>query len=236
MARTKNPTAATLKSWETRRRNQEKAAGIHVRSQDAGGSGVVQGRKDWRPDNVSGNPTGNFTRANMERLERHEDDHRNDPLEQAMVLDGKGNLLFTKTSGARDFVLFNRSETSKMNGSVLTHNHPSGNPPSADDLMLAVEMGLREIRATGPGSRGREPVLYRVGTTRPWKPEHILGLKALLDGSRAATERRIMKGELTVAQANANYPNELHEVWSVFAEMYAKDGVYYRREEKVGGK
>lgn len=47
MARTKDPTAATLKSWETRRRNQEKAAGIRTRSQPSGGGDVVQQRGDF---------------------------------------------------------------------------------------------------------------------------------------------------------------------------------------------
>ncbi|HUW56665.1 MAG TPA: hypothetical protein VMZ92_08525 [Planctomycetota bacterium] len=69
MARTKDPGAATLKAWETRRRNQEAAAGIHTRSQPGGGGGVVQQRHDWKADDVgSERLTAEQKNANYHRI------------------------------------------------------------------------------------------------------------------------------------------------------------------------
>jgi len=250
MARTKDPTAATLKSWETRRRNQEKAAGVRTPSQDSSGGGVVQGRGDWQVSHDY-NPTGGFSREGMDRLRTHEADHKDDAKEQAMLLTAKGTRIF-ETKGARHSVKFSKEESDKMRGAVLTHNHPgltmkNGITVSAGlskaDLLLALSGGLREIRATS-----EDGTLYRLGfskgnpawpeESREWLREAAAPLYGEWGRIHRASARRvgdkIRGGRMTADEANEGYPEELHEVWTLFADLYANEGVYYKRTR--GGK
>lgn len=69
--------------------------------------------------------------------------------ESAFVLDPvDGHILLAKT-GVESGVEFTDDELARMFDAVLTHNHPSSNPLSIEDVMLAAHRGLREIRAVG---------------------------------------------------------------------------------------
>ena len=74
---------------------------------------------------------------------------RNDKLETAILLDGNGNIIFTESNQATNYVKFTKEQLAKMKGENLTHNHPSNSTFSGDDIELLTYRDLKSIRATG---------------------------------------------------------------------------------------
>lgn len=66
--------------------------------------------------------------------------------EVATVYDSKGNQLFQK-SGNEHNVEFSDDELTKLKGATLTHNHPNNSFFSEEDLTVATDYELGEIRA-----------------------------------------------------------------------------------------
>lgn len=66
--------------------------------------------------------------------------------EVSTVYDSKGNQLFQK-QGTEHNVEFSDDELTKLKGATLTHNHPNNSFFSEEDLSVATEYELREIRA-----------------------------------------------------------------------------------------
>lgn len=72
-----------------------------------------------------------------------------DKVETAILLDSKGNNIFTESSGATNYVQFTPEQLVKMKGANLTHNHPSNSTFSGTDISLLTHRELKSIRATG---------------------------------------------------------------------------------------
>lgn len=72
-----------------------------------------------------------------------------DKLETAILLDRKGNTIFSESSNASNYVQFTAEQLIKMKGANLTHNHPSGSTFSPEDIAVLTTHGLYSIRATG---------------------------------------------------------------------------------------
>ena len=72
-----------------------------------------------------------------------------DKVETAILLDSKGNTIFTESSGATNYVQFWPEQLAKMKGATLTHNHPSNSTFSGTDISLLTYRELKSIRATG---------------------------------------------------------------------------------------
>lgn len=72
-----------------------------------------------------------------------------DKVETAILLDKKGNTIFTESSGATNYVQFTSDQLAKMKGANLTHNHPSNSTFSGADISLLTYRELKSIRATG---------------------------------------------------------------------------------------
>lgn len=66
--------------------------------------------------------------------------------EVSTVYDNKGNQLFQK-QGTEHNVEFSDDELTKLKGATLTHNHPNNSFFSGEDLSVATEYELGEIRA-----------------------------------------------------------------------------------------
>lgn len=222
------------------RGNQWTQGGARVA--EGGGSDAAVGRSDYKAGLVEGsaptpdhNPTGTFSNWGSESLRSTERNARDQDFESARVFAADGIAIFAK-DGDKSSVLFSDDEASKMAGGVLTHNHPSSGPLSFEDVGLCVKKGLRELRAvTADGT------LYRLGFSKPLNTGPVLAdnaRMALLEslGQTAGwlmgrTHARIHAGEITVEQANANWPNEMHEImlrWAATPEARAL-GMYYKR-------
>lgn len=72
-----------------------------------------------------------------------------DKVETAALLDSKGDIIFTHSDNATNYVKFTPEQLAKMKGGNLTHNHPSNSTFSGEDISLLTCRGLKTIRATG---------------------------------------------------------------------------------------
>lgn len=72
-----------------------------------------------------------------------------DNVETAVLFDSRGNVLFSESSGASNYVKFSKEQLSRMKDATLTHNHPSSSTFSPADVSIITEQGLNVIRATG---------------------------------------------------------------------------------------
>lgn len=82
------------------------------------------------------------------RVENGEAQLSNMSYEKAYVYDLEGNVILEKT-GITNEVEFTEEELKLMKNAIVTHNHPMGTPLSPDDIYMAIEHDLQEVRATG---------------------------------------------------------------------------------------
>ncbi|MFQ5638224.1 MAG: phage minor head protein [bacterium] len=69
--------------------------------------------------------------------------------EHAFIFDKNDNLVFSKTGGISQ-VEFTHQELSKFGkNAVFTHNHPAGNSFSFEDIGMAIDWDMAEMRAVG---------------------------------------------------------------------------------------
>lgn len=143
----------------------------------------------------------------------------NKKFETGVVFDKNGNILIDKR-GAKYSVSFDNDELLKMKDSILTHNHPRGwgypdnslerigNSFSPDDIYLAVNWDLAEIRAVTPNY-----------TFRMKRPDNGWGisfeeLQKMVNQEnkniRSEFGNRINKGTLTPSQASTVH---FHTLW-----------------------
>lgn len=147
-------------------------------------------------------PTGSFTPAAWRILRETEAEISSQTYETAQVLAREGHSLLVKDGGG-SFVAFSTEEAEKMNGGVLTHNHPNSGPLSDNDIALTMSKGLREMRAIC-----RDGTLYRLGIKTvapkgytPWSLGMQTAYHALLNDykrTRSATSRPEGGGRMSV--------------------------------------
>lgn len=77
---------------------------------------------------------------------------RRDTFETGAVFDADGRLL-VKRVGAADSVEFSPADFRTMRGQTFTHNHPLDGTFSPQDVRLASQYGIGELRAVGPTTR-----------------------------------------------------------------------------------
>jgi hypothetical protein len=61
----------------------------------------------------------------------------------------KDGKLILEKDGTKNSVQFSEDEVSKMEGAILTHNHPSGGPLSMDDYDIFFTARAKSIQAVG---------------------------------------------------------------------------------------
>ena len=82
--------------------------------------------------------------------------------ETAIVYDGNGNELFRKY-GEVGKVRMSGDERSMLIGNILSHNHPSGGPPSPNDLFALWKSELKELRTL------TQKGVYSMRPPKQWK-------------------------------------------------------------------
>lgn len=100
----------------------------------------------------SGKPAKIVTKKwSEEAIQRRKQDEvhiKGQKKEAAILYDGSGKKVFHKT-GEKHSVSFTFEENKRMQGGVLTHNHPGGATFSPDDINILRSTKLSEIRAVG---------------------------------------------------------------------------------------
>ena len=141
-----------------------------------------------------------------------EDSIRSQDYESAACIDKDGNVLFFK-DGEQSQVAFTHSEGELMEGSTLTHNHPSSSMFSKEDIDCWLYSGMHEIRATN-----REGITYRMtrGEDFVFSDGEVFSAayriqqdkairKAQQELDRRGYQWKIVNGEVTIEQANAEF-------------------------------
>jgi 2'-5' RNA ligase len=256
------PTAAQVSALQDVIRKHRPERFVYDISREATGRGAVTGegwghfledvgvRKDYdeaeHPRDESGRWTGaggggrmsSPVRKVMEAAERK---YESASAEYAFIADKDGNVLLRdKTSGAPNYVRFTEGEVSRIRsspGAVFTHNHPAGRSLSLDDVRLARNMLLSEIRASTstsvfsmrPGPAGWPP--YTRGLPDPANPsirgydvDTLIGWytdfdKQVFDDFTA----RIKAATMTVDEASAKHHDE---VWRRLVAAHPEHLVY----------
>jgi len=78
--------------------------------------------------------------------------------EIAVIVNKDGTI--TQRQGGKDYVSF--SEDMIARAYIVTHNHPSSNSFSTDDILLSTVARLKEMRATGIDYGSGKNITYRV--------------------------------------------------------------------------
>lgn len=114
--------------------------------------------------NLAGPLRADMSIPEAERVIRHL------ATEHIHVVGANGHVL-SKTTGHTNRVELTPAELVNFKSAVITHNHPSGNCLSVDDIMIALRTGAKEIRAVG--HRG----------TYSWKAPQLGGWSAEADAA-----------------------------------------------------
>lgn len=148
-----------------------------------------------------------------------EEQIRKDHLETGAFIGRDGSVLLQR-QGEPDSVGFPVNEFDKLKGSTFTHNHPGNSTFSRQDVSLASEIGLTELRAVGPTLR------YTMSADKGWPTDDMIDSLS----SQAATETvkrvsgMVNRGEIEQQFAQAESE---HQFWTILS---AKAGLKYTRE------
>jgi len=162
-----------------------------------------------------------------ESLRREEQEIRNRRTEFGVLFDPDGTVVLKKTSRQRSYIRFYEDELRQFRGRVFTHNHPSGSAFSIQDLSVAAEYGLAEMRVAG--SRGHAYSI-RPRPDRPWSKRFFdEAIEPSFQRHSKEIQRlnwkRIRTGKLSTSDANLEH---YHQVWTRVAREVGM--VYSRRK------
>jgi hypothetical protein len=156
----------------------------------------------------------------------------NSKFEHALIVDATtGEVVTRKTSSASNYVLFTISDIIRMQdiggGVLFSHNHPSGNSFSPDDLLFAIKVNMKEMRAV------TKDFVYRM---RPgpagWPSRKNLNsvYEQLNTTQTAEWGKRIQEKTLSIAEANKTH---FHELWKkMVADPEMHDHLIYTWEPR----
>lgn len=128
-----------------RRRDREQVVGF---DRTIGAKAVAANRayaKSGKPAKIV---SKKWSKEAIQRRKQDEVHIKGQKKEAAILYDGSGKKVFHKT-GEKHSVSFTFEENKRMQGGVLTHNHPGGATFSPDDINILRSTKLSEIRAVG---------------------------------------------------------------------------------------
>lgn len=143
-------------------------------------------------------------------------------VESAILLDKKGNTIFTESSNASNYVHFTSEQLAKMKGANLTHNHPSNSTFSGEDVSLFVTHGLNSIRATGKDRTYQLSVIKSASQRSDFSSAYKIAMKKnkkVTDKIYKSYEKAYNSGRMSYSEFNAKMPelnrklNNLNSDW-----------------------
>lgn len=147
-----------------------------------------------------------------------ENEIRRDALETGVFIATDGRILLCRT-GWRNRVGFSAGELASMRGATFSHNHPGGSAFSLEDMLLATEYELLELRAVDSRFRHIANALPQINE-KIWRRAYHLQMQKI----RPPVEQAVRMGHLHPADANAE---TLHLVWFKLSNQF---GFQYTRE------
>ena len=144
--------------------------------------------------------------------------------EECVAFDTKTGKEAFRKSGGKSNIDFTQAEAEKTRGSVFTHNHPSGQSFSVQDIVFADRWRVKEIRAVG--LRYEYKMTMKLPAYEPYIIERYTYFDKVV---RADFQAAIDAGKMTYRQAEKNH---YHEVWKRFAKENSDYFKYSRRLRK----
>ena len=138
----------------------------------------------------------------------------------AVVNPATGQVLVRNTTGESYSCSIPRSELSKVNGAVVTHNHPLERGLSMADISLAMTHNALAVRAVTPSGTVYE--LRRIGA---WPKRLLVQYDQDTSGVMENLFQRVARGELTNNDADAAVS---HEVLARTAQAFPNQVRYTR--------
>lgn len=165
------------------------------------------------------------------KLDKIENEFRARRVEHAAVFDrGTAEIVLKKTSNEPNYVSFTPREALLMKDRILTHNHPTSGAFSREDIFLAAETDLAEIRVSSVRAdyRFRRPPGGWPPEFAEWMQEVVPGIEQQIYGEIAPL---VNSGRIPLGEANFIH---WHEVWTRFvraaSRKYGPDhGIVYER-------
>ena len=132
--------------------------------------------------------------------------------EQGHVISDSGEILLSRNGEARS-ITFTDEECELMRGATLTHNHPSGTSFSQEDINMARDWKMNEVRAVGVGS-GYTYSMTRADTSKPWSNEWALRTEISIASEHVYAEawKGINAGTLSKEDASQSHN---HKLWTI---------------------
>jgi len=164
-----------------------------------------------------------ITLSPEEQIRNREDGIRWDTdQEHAIAFNQSGQEIFRK-SGSKSEVAFNNKELLAMKDSIVTHNHPSGNSFSYDDISLTLQRDLKEIRAV----TGR--TIHSLKRPKAgWPDAETVVRRAVIIEEEVRSElyEQIRLGNITPKQAGKVH---FHELWT---RVNKEHNIGYKRKRR----
>lgn len=145
-----------------------------------------------------------------------------DKVETAVLIDSKGNTIFTESSGATNVVQFTTEQLAKMKGANLTHNHPGGSTFSPEDVAVLTAHGLNSIRATGKERTYQLSVIKNIAQNKNFAQDYQGAMKEnkkVTDRLYRKYEKQYNSGKISYTEFQSKMPelnkqlNSLHSDW-----------------------
>jgi hypothetical protein len=138
---------------------------------------------------------------------------RSSDYETAYLYDKNGKLI-AQQSGNKDTVNLSPAMLNQMRGSILTHNHPGGSSFSRQDIAVAVNHGLAEVRAVTS-----ERTYSMVMDNDKWNAQTWDRLNSIIKEHYAKKYNKynilVNNGTITETQLQKQF---FHEVWQSVAQ------------------
>ena len=193
----------------------------------ASGSGTINSGKSnsselvIKPNSTRMTDTGSSAFSANAKMNLHNFEKSNigRKTERALILDSKGNKLFTKDSGLESAVKFTAKEMSQMQGAIISHNHINGTTFSPEDIQMVIQTGASEIRA----SNSQGAYVFRLPQSKytPKKLETVE--KRLLEFENKYAKNnyiKVVNGEMSIQEFD--YYSQQYAV-ERFAKRYKAD-------------
>lgn len=176
--------------------------------------------EEWREQcqkyNIASGSTNTWSQKAKDGLSADEMALSGRQTETAVVYDHQGRFLFQKR-GSSNEVTFSVGEFLKLKGTVVTHNHPSGNSFSAQDISLLKRGKLAELRVI------TETGAYFMRPPKQWPKEidsldKIRGIKQEIQKEVARKYQRLYNSGMIDKMQRSQLASD--EVMRIFTERY----------------
>ena len=201
---------------------------VYVNTKDKEGLSKLADSVIEQPDKLKVFNTGKFPTKELSKrqqgLNKFENSVRNNNFESGFIVDKNGKILMNRRGG-KDFVQLTDSEARSLKGNIFSHNHPSGDSFTGDDIAVMIRseaIGARAVTNEFNYVMKSNPALREFGADRvfkTWKNEYDIRI--------ARITKKIKTGKITFDEGVKEGKFISHDIWTGLSKDFGFD---YKRE------